>query len=122
MVSMTSIVMWSGYDPNNYITFTWEFSIAPGYVVAEAHLFHCETTMVPSDLNSIVFRTGVVSYRTRLPNGQDSDPTSTTSPVPNDYLQWAPFLYQDNVSAVTFGLYTGWDSWLDIFCNIFTWE
>ena len=108
MNGMSSVWIYSGWDPDNGITYTHEWNFGPSYTVAQASFYGVD--------GGGAHHTGVAGYRFRPdPNGPEQ--------VVNfgDWPSWAPYIYVDQVSSVTFGTAVGADQEAYMLGNLFWW-
>jgi hypothetical protein len=114
MNGMQSGWFYTGYDSNNFVTYSFEVNFSPSFTVAQAYFNGMDSS------GGAGWYVGVMGYRTRPdPNGPEQVfDTSGPDRVPWEY---ASYIYADQVSSVTFG--TGVDGGAEGwgFYNLFFW-
>lgn len=113
MNSMASASAYSGYNSDNPVLYTWEWDFAPTYTVGQ-------TTVRAADwAGDNIFWTGAISYRYRPdPSGADQ---IFSFADPGAQFYWAPFVYADQCTGITFGTWVGSHAELWITGNLFFW-
>ena len=108
MNSMTSGYLYSGYNSDHGLSYTYEVNFGPAYTVGQAS-FHG----VDGDG---LHHTGVAAYRFRPdPNG----PEQTVNL--GAWKSWAPYIYVNQASSVTFGIAVGAKQEAYVLFNLFFW-
>jgi hypothetical protein len=111
MKSMSSGSAYSGYNSDNGVDYTSEWDFAPSYTVAQVSLYGLS--------GGGLHHAGVISYRYRPdPNGQD---IIVGIGDPNNWGSWAPYIYVDQCTGVTFGAAGGAEQDLYVLVNLFFW-
>jgi hypothetical protein len=113
MNSMTSGWAYSGYNSDNPVLYTWEWDFAPSYTVGQ-------TTIQAFDWGDggKNFVTGAISYRYR-PDPDGADQVVSLSDQ-GDFLTWAPYVYADQCTGITFGTWVGSQAELHVIGNLFS--
>lgn len=108
MNAMNSGGLYSGYNPDHGVSFTNEVNFAPNYTVAQASFYGVD--------GEGLHHTGVTAYRFR-PN-----PTGPEQAVNlGGWQSWAPCVYINQASSVTFGVVVGAKQEAYVLYNLFFW-
>lgn len=108
MNGMSTVWVYSGYNSNNGISFTYEVNIPPTYTVAQASTFY----VTGGGLHKV----GIAGYRYR----PTSDGPEQTVNLGN-WPQWAGYVYVDRMTSVTFATAVGAKQECTMHGNLFFW-